>query len=483
MPMKRICMLLPLCVCVMLAGGCVNLSPKYARPGLSEAVPEQYKEEEGWRTGLPKAEMDRGAWWEIFKEPKLNELMLKLNAANQNIAEAAANLRQARAQADVARSAFFPSFSAPASATRSGTEGGGGPRTNYSVGVSSQWEISFWNALPGYEAAKAQAEATAADFAAMRLAMQAELAQNYFQLRAYDVQQDLFESTIKAYKRALQLTRSQYRGGIATSADVSQAEAQLAMAEAQLTAVQRQRSLLEHAIAVLAGQLPASFSLEKGELAAFVPEVPTGLPSSLLERRPDIAAAERRVATANQQIGLARAAWFPTLNIGGDFLFQGTSWVGASLYTWSVGPSAALSLFEGGRRLAENESAWAAYEAEVASYRQSVLQAFKEVEDNLGALSYLEKEAKAHERAVKASREALRQSLSQYEGGMTTYLQVVTNQTTVLSNERNAIDVQAQRLSAAVNLVKALGGGWREEDLKKLAEGDLPTEGVEPRKW
>lgn len=476
-------LLLPLCcICLALLGGCVNLSPKYARPELAEAMPEQYKEEEGWHTGRPMADLDRGSWWEMFGDPALNELMGKLNAANQNIAQAAANLRQARAQADVARSAFFPSLSLPASAARAGTEGGG-PRTTYSIGASNQWEISFWNALPGYEAAKAQTEASAADLATMRLAMQAELAQNYFQLRAYDVQQSLYESTIKAYKRAVELTRSQYRGGIVTPADVSQAEAQLAMAEAQYTAVQRQRSLLEHAIAVLVGQLPSSFSLERDTLSATLPNIPTGLPSRLLERRPDIAAAERLVASANQQIGLARAAWFPTLSIGGDFLFQGTSWIGSSIYTWSVGPSAALSLFEGGRHLAENESAWAAYEAQVAAYRQSALQAFREVEDNIGALRYLETESKAHDRAVKASREALRLSLSQYEGGMTTYLQVVTNQTTVLSNERSAIDVQAQRLIAAVDLIKALGGGWREEDIRNTAWGDAPPEGTEPRRW
>ena len=231
------------------------------------------------------------------------------------------------------------------------------------------------------------------------------------------------------------------------------------------------------------GQLPSTFSLGRAEPGAAIPAVPTGLPSSLLERRPDIAGAERRMASANEQIGLARAAWFPTLNLGGEFLYQGTSWLASPLYTWSVGPSAALSLFEGGRHLAENESAWAGYEAEVGTYRQTVLEAFKDVEDNLGALRHLETEASAQDRAVQASREALRLSESQYRGGMVTYLQVVTNQTTVLSNERSAIDVQSQRLVASVNLIKALGGGWQAKDIKDLAWGPAPQEGLAPRVW
>lgn len=480
--MKTTYTLILLGLCALLLGGCVNLSPKYARPGFEEPIPDQYKEEEGWHTGVPRADIDRGSWWTIFNDPTLNELMPKLNASNQNIAIAAANLRQARTQINMAQSAFLPTLTGPASLTRSGTEGSG-PGTRYSAGVSSQWEISFWNALPGYEAALAETEASAGDYATMRLAAQAELAQTFFQLRAYDSQLALYESTIKAYKRAVGLTSSQYRGGIATSADVAQAETQLATAEAQYAGVQRQRALLEHAIAVLTGQLPSGFSLERGKLVADIPVVPSGLPSALLERRPDIAAAERRVASANQQIGFARAAWFPTLNIGADFLFQGTSWLTSPLHTWSVGPSAALSLFEGGRKLAENEAAWAKYEADVASYKQNVLQAFKEVEDNIAALRYLEKEAKAQQRAVRASREALRLSTSQYSGGMTTYLQVVTSQTNALSSERNAIEVHSQRLVAAVNLIKALGGGWQQSDLQNLVKGTAPEVPAGKMRW
>jgi NodT family efflux transporter outer membrane factor (OMF) lipoprotein len=468
--MKKYCLAIALLPLIM-ASGCVNLSPRHAPPAMSEEFPVAYKEDKGWQTAQPRASLDRGSWWEVFRDESLSALIRQANTANQNIAVAAANLRQSRAQVAVARSAFFPGVTAPASVTRSGTENAG-PGTRYSVGFSSQWEISFWNALPAFEAAKAQAEATASDYATMRLSVQAELAQNYFQLRAYDGQQTLYEDTIKAYRRAVELTRSQYNGGIATPADVAQAEAQLAQAEAEYAGVQRQRSILEHAIAVLVGQLPTTFTLPRAEPESLIPAVPTGIPADLLERRPDISSAERLVAVANEQIGLARAAWFPTLTLGSDLLYQGTSWIGSSLYTWSVGPSAALTLFEGGKRLAQSESAWAAWEAQVATYRQTVLQAVKDVEDNIGALRHLAVEAAAQDRAVKASREALRLSLSQYRGGMTTYLQVVTNQTAVLSNERNAINVQAQRRIAAVNLIKALGGGWNTQVMRQDASGE-----------
>lgn len=453
--------------CLLFCTGCLNLSPAYTPPGMLEPVPAQYKEEQGWKTAMPREAVTRGAWWEAFGDPDLNGLMDKVNRANQNVTVAAANLRQARAQIGVARAALFPAFSAPAQATRSRTEGAPAV-TNYSYGVSAQWEISFWNALPALEGARAQAAATAADFATALLAAQAELAQSYFQLRGLDSQMTLFESTITAFARAVELTRSQLRGGIVTRVDVDQAETQLASAEAQLAALKRQRAELEHAVAILTGQMPSSFHLPRGSLAAAVPPITSSLPAALLERRPDVAAAERRVAVANEQIGLARAAWFPTLSLNAENIAQGVGWRSAPLWTWSVGPAAALTLLQGGSRLAESDAAWAAYEAEVAAYRQIVLQAFKDVEDNLSALHYLEREAEAQSRAVAASASALRIAMSQYRGGMTTYLQVVSSQTTALSNERSAIDVQAQRLVATVNLIKALGGGFRAQDLQDL---------------
>ncbi len=463
--MKRFLCLLPL---VFSLAGC--LSPTYTRPELSEAIPQTYKEEDGGRAARPSDDAPKGDWWPAFNDPTLNGLIAQADAANQNIAVAAANLRKARAQAASARSAFFPTVGASGSALR-GSSSGDPVRASYSGGISAQWEVGFWNAIPAFEAASASVEATAADYASMRLLIRAEVAQNYFQLRTLDMQHDLYESTIAAYAKAVQLTRSQFREGMVTAADVAQAEAQLASAEAQLANLDGQRATLEHSLAVLIGKLPSSFSLERGELTATLPSIPTGLPSGLLERRPDIAGAERRVAVANEMIGVARAAWFPTVTLGADRVLSG-DWLQAPLTTWSLGPKAAMSLFEGGKRLAESDAAWADYEGTVATYRQTVLEAFKDVEDSLSSLSWLARQAEAQDRAVAASETALRLSLSQYRGGMTTYLQVVSTQTAALTARRQALEVQGQRLAASVNLIKALGGGFHRSELEKDPLGD-----------
>jgi NodT family efflux transporter outer membrane factor (OMF) lipoprotein len=448
-------------LCLVLSG-CVNLSPEYAPPDLGQPLPPAYKEEEGWKIAAPADALDRGPWWEVFADPELNRLEDLLNANNQDIARSAANLRGARARIQAARAAFFPGLSLPASYTRSGR--GDGVASLASAGLSAQWEISFWNSLPAFEAARANAQAASADFATLRLAAQAELAQAYFQLRTLDAQMDLYASTIQAYARAVRLTRSQYRGGIVTPADVAQAEALLAGAESELLALERERAGLEHGIALLTGQTSSSFSLPRGSLTASLPDIPPSLPAALLERRPDIAAAERRVAAANQSIGIARAAWFPTLVLGGGRAAEAAGWGISPVTVWSLGPSAALSLFQGGRRLAESETAWADYEASVAAYRQTVLAAFKDVEDNLSALALLARQSAAERRAAAAARRALSLSLSQYEGGMTTYLQVVSAQTASLLNERTLIRLEGLRLIAAVKLIKALGGGWKGEE-------------------
>ena len=452
-----------LAVCILclplFLGGCFNFSPKYGVPDLQQPIPQEYKEEAGWKTAAPADALDKGPWWELFGDAELNRLMADLNIANQDIARAAATLRRARSQITAARAALLPGVSLPASYTRSSR--GAGITSGYSVGISAEWEISFWNSLPALEAAKAEAEATAADYATMQLSSQAELAQAYFDLRTLDVRIALFDTTIATYTRALRLTQSQYQGGIVTRTDVAQAETQLAQAEADRLALLRQRAEFEHAIAILTGRIPAAFSLAPGTLTAVVPAVPVGLPSTLLERRPDIAAAERRVAVANQQIGIARAAWFPTFSLGGSRSLEAVGWHAAPLTVWSMGPSAALSLFEGGKRLADSDAAWADYEGSVADYRQAALQAFKDVEDGLSALGYLAQEAEAQRRAVESARTTLRLAMAQYQGGLTTYLQVVSAQTTALNNESAAIQVQGQRLIEAVNLIKALGGGWR----------------------
>lgn len=464
----------PLFLSAALLGGCLNLSPDYAPPPLHTPMPSAYKEEGGWKMATPGENLDRGNWWEDFRDPVLNGLIRQADAANQDLAVAAANLREARAQIAVARSALMPGVSLPASLTRSGSEGSS-PGTNYSFGVSAQWEISFWNALPALEAAKYTTEASAADLATIRLAVRAELAQSYFQLRVFDAQSFLLEETADVYAKAVALTRSRYRGGLVTPLDVAQAEAQLADAQAQLAALQRQRAAYEHAVAVLAGQAASSFSLPAAEFVAEAPSVPPGVPSGLLERRPDIAAAERRAAAANQQIGLTRAAWFPSLTLGASYLGEGTGWLTAPVYTWSVGPSAVLEIFQGGGRLAQSDAARAAYEAEVGAYRQTVLVAVREVEDALSALRYLEKESAERKRALDASREALRLAMSQYRGGMTTYLDVVSSQNTVLENERSVVNLRGERLAASVGLIKALGGGWRVDDMSSALAGNEPA--------
>jgi NodT family efflux transporter outer membrane factor (OMF) lipoprotein len=461
--MKRLLCIIPL---VLSLAGC--LSPTYTTPAPSDTIPHAYKEEDGGRAARPADDAPKGDWWLTFNDPTLNGLIAEADAANQNIASAAANLRRARAQAATARAAFFPTLGATGSALRASNADG--PTTaSYSGGMSAQWEVSFWNAIPAYEASKAGVQATAADYASMRLLIRAEVAQNYFQLRTLDMQHDLYESTIAAYAKAVQLTRSQFREGMVTASDVAQAEAQLASAEAQLAALDGQRATLEHSLAVLLGKLPSNFTLERGELTASLPNTPTGLPGTLLERRPDIAGAERRVAVANEMIGVARAAWFPTVTLGASGILSG-DWLTAPLTTWSLGPQAALSLFDGGKRLAQSDVAWAEYEGTVATYRQTVLDAFKDVEDSLSSLTWLARQAEAQDRAVAASETALRLSLSQYRGGMTTYLQVVSTQTAALTARRQAIEVQGQRLASSVNLIKALGGGFQRGDLDKETE-------------
>ena len=463
--------------------GC--LSPSYEKPSLPAPAPAEYKNLGEWVQVNPKSVLQRTSWWTLFQDDGLTRLMQDLNSANQNIAVAAANFRKARAETNAARAGFVPTVDGTGSITRSSTDVTGTSviSESYKFGGNVQWEASLWNTINAYESASATESASAADYAAMKLAMQAELAQTYFQLRALDVQIGLYESTIATFAKAVQLTRSQFQGGMVTAADVAQAETQLASAEAQLADLNRQRAGLETGIAILTGRMPSSFTLERGPLVATVPAIPTGLPSALLERRPDIAAAERRVAVANEGIGAARAGWLPSIFLGADASKTGAALFSAPITVWSLGPSAAINLLNGGKTIAKTDAAWANFEAAAAQYRQTVLQSFKEVEDNLAALRHLGVQAEAQERAVRASQMALRLSLSQYQGGLTTYLQVVNTQTAALTNERSAIQVQGQRLVAAVMLVKALGGGWDTAAIGEIMQGKGPQEGVEARRW
>ena len=436
------------------------VGPDYQRP--EAAVSAAYKEAAGWKVAEPRDEASRGNWWEIFGDPKLSALIESIDMSNQNVLLAEARFRQAQALAAQSRAALFPTLDANASITRSRSPTGVvGER---SVALNSSWEIDLWGRLRrALESSAASAQASAADLAAARLSAQAELASNYFQLRVLDAQKQLLGDTVTAFDKSLELTRNRYAAGVAAKVDVAQAETQLKSTLAQSIDTGVQRAQLEHAIAILVGKPPSEFSIAPVPLAVTMPRVPLGLPSELLERRPDVAAAERRAAAANAQIGVAKAAYFPSLTLSASGGFRSAN--AADLFTapsrfWSIGPALAQSIFDAGLRRAQTEEAIAAYDATVAEYRQAVLAGFQEVEDNLAALRILEEEAKVQDEAVRAARESVVLTTNQYKAGIVSYINVVTVQTTQLSNERTAVGILGRRLVAAATLVKALGGGW-----------------------
>ncbi|UFS69215.1 efflux transporter outer membrane subunit [Geomonas sp. RF6] len=470
-----------------------SVGPDYVKP--SAEVPTQYKEThppdapfketKGWKVAQPGDPGLSSTWWELFGDPQLNALESQVEISNQNIKEAEANFRQARALVREARSGYFPTVTTSPSVTRSRTPGGsssgrsgaGATFTDFNLPADATWEIDIWGRVRrAVEGSRGRAEASAADLAAVRLSAQAELARNYFLLRVQDTQQRLLDATVANYQKALELTRNRYDSGVAARAEVLQAETQLQSTKAQALDLQVQRAQLEHAIALLIGKSPASFSLKAEELKPTFPVIPVALPSQLLERRPDIAAAERRMAAANADIGVAKAAYFPSLSISASAGFQALSaadWLLWPSRFWSIGTSLGQVLFDGGLRRARSEEAVAAYEANVAAYRQSVLVAFQEVEDNLVALRVLEEEAKVQEAAVVAARQSVDVSLNQYRAGTISYLNVVVTQYAALNNERAAVDILGRRLAASVGLVKALGGGW--------SSGTLSAEGRNAR--
>ena len=456
------------CVLALALVGCA-VGPDYLRP--DAAVSDAYKEATGWKVAEPRDEASRGNWWEIFGDPQLSVLIESINISNQNVRLAEAQFRQAQALAAQSRAALFPTFDANASITRSrsptGAVGGttaGRIINNRSVALSSSWELDLWGGLRrALESSAAGAQASAADLAAARLSAQAELASDYFQLRVLDAQKQLLDDTATAFDKSLELTRNRYAAGVAAKVDVVQAETQLKSTQAQAIDTGVQRAQLEHAIAILIGKPPSEFSLAAVPLAVTMPRVPLGLPSELLERRPDVAAAERRAAAANARIGVARAAYFPSLTLSGNTGFRSaaaTDLFAASSRFWSIGPALAQSIFDAGLRRAQTEQAIAAYDATVAEYRQAVLAGFQEVEDNLAALRILGEEAEVQEGAVRAARESVLLTTNQYKAGIVSYINVVTVQTTQLNNERTAVGILGRRLVAAVTLVKALGGGW-----------------------
>jgi len=471
---------------VLLCAGCM-VGPDYSKP--SVPMTAAYKEDQGWKLARPLDHIPRGKWWEVFGDPQLNALEEQVSQANQNVKVAEAHFRQARAMIGFFRAGLFPTVTAGASAA-SVRNGALSPFSTSSVGASSgtspggkstgeflltgdiSYEIDLWGRIRrSVTAAREEAQATAGDLETARLSIQAELAFDYFELRSADAQQRLLNDTVKAFDEALQLTIRRFEGGAAPKSDVAQAQTQLETTQVQATDIAVQRAAFEHAIATLIGKPPADFSLPPAPLDLQPPNIPAGLPSELLERRPDIAAAERRVAEANEQIGIAKAAYFPTVTLNALLGFENSSirnFGGWQSFLWAVGSSVAQTIFDGGRRRATSEAALAGYDATVASYRQATLDAFQQVEDNLAALRILEQETQQQARAVLSAQESLQLFTNRYKGGVDNYLQVITAQTVALANERNQVDIMRRRMDASVLLVKALGGGWHVDDLPQF---------------
>jgi NodT family efflux transporter outer membrane factor (OMF) lipoprotein len=457
-----------LAILALALAGCA-VGPDYKRPEVQ--VASAYKEAGEWKPAQPQDDLDRGKWWEIFGDPQLDALLQQVEISNQNVLVAEAQFRRAQAVVAASRAAYFPTLDASVSVVRSrsptGVIGGttaGRIITNRSASLSAGWEADLWGRLRrAVESSEASAQASAADLAAARLSAQAELASDYFQLRILDAQKQLLDDTVAAFQKSLDLTKNRYDAGVAAKVDLVQAETQLKSTRAQAIDTGVQRAQLEHAIAILIGKAPAEFSIAPVPLAVTMPRVPIGLPSELLERRPDVAAAERRVAAANAQIGVAKAAYFPSLTLSGSYgsrSADASQWFTVPSRFWSIGPALAQSIFDAGLRRAQTEQAIAGYDATVAEYRQAVLAGFQEVEDNLAALRILGEEAQVQEEAVRASRESVLLTTNQYKAGIVSYINVVTVQTTQLNNERTAVGILGRQLVAAVTLVKALGGGW-----------------------
>ncbi|HEX5431770.1 MAG TPA: efflux transporter outer membrane subunit [Bryobacteraceae bacterium] len=455
------------------------VGPKYIRPDVP--APPAFKEPppEGWKNSQPNDAGSRGSWWEIYNDPQLNSFEEQVVLNNQNIQVAAANFRSARAAVMAARSALLPVVNGGGVLTgsqQSQNRFGGNfvnptPFADIQFPITASWTADVWGRLRNIvQANVATAQATAGDLESALLSMQADVAVNYFLLRGSDAEKQLIDTTVSAYQRALELTTNRFNQGIASQVDVAQAQTQLESARAASTDTQVLRATYEHAIAVLIGKPPAEFSIAPNPLAMDLkpPVTPPELPSELLERRPDIASAERRVAAANAEIGVARAAYYPTVTLAASFGIETSDLL--KLFTWpsrfwSVGPTLAQTLFEGGQRRAAVEQAQAAYDATAASYRQTVLTAFEAVENNLSTLRLLETEAASQALAVQAAERSLTLANNQYVGGITNYLQVITAQQAALGNESAAIQLLTRRMTASVNLVVALGGGWNASDL------------------
>jgi NodT family efflux transporter outer membrane factor (OMF) lipoprotein len=492
------------CCCALALAGC-NLAPDYQRPKLEtsasfkEAVPEPSGAAQGWRLAAPNDETLRGSWWELYHDSQLNALEERVAVSNQTVVAAEANYRVARALLMSAQSSLFPSVTADPSVIRSRSSasiaagggssvttstapstGGGsgvGPRTDYTLPFEASYEVDLWGSVRNSIAQSSlAAQASAASVETALLSTQSALAQAYFSLRAADEQRRILDTTLADYEASLHLVRTLYNNGLASEEDLAEADTQLDSAEAQATDLGIARAQYEHAIAVLIGISPSRFSIGVSPFKPQLPQIPVGLPSELLERRPDIATAERQVAAANAGIGLARAAYFPTLTLGATAGFAATD-LGKLLdwpnRIWSVGPSLAAPIFEGGLRRAENEQARAAYDASVADYRQTALAAFQSVEDDLASLRILSKEVVQQHRAAVAAQKLVQLSVTRYQNGLDSYVNVITAQNTFLTNRLGELQVQLRQVTASIALVNNLGGGWDDSQLDQTGKTAL----------
>jgi len=459
----------------LFSSGCLKVPP-YERP--TAPVPAAFKEPppQGWKEAQPSDGTLRGNWWEIFGDPALNALEEQVAINNQNVLLAEAQFREAAAAVRVARSGLYPLVTTTPSVTGSQASsrltnraGSTSPVGVYEIPVNASYTADVWGSIHrGIAASANSAQAAAALVESARLLYRSELALDYFQLHGLDGDIAVLQQSVKSYQEYLVLTQNRYAGGVASDADVAQAETQLYTTQAQLTDVEVQRAQLEHAIAMLIGRPPMGFAVPRMPIQVPPPRVPVGLPSALLERRPDVAQAERQVAAANEQIGIAKAAFYPVLTITASAGLEATSflnWLTWPSRFWAIGPQVAQILFDAGKRKAQLAEAQASLDASAASYRQTVLTAFQQVEDNLAALRVLENEATVLEDAVKSAERSVTVSTAQYKAGTASYLQVITVQTIALQDQRSAVDVQTRRMTASVSLVQALGGGWNASSL------------------
>ena len=469
-----------LAVAVIQTSGC-TVGPKYQRPAAE--VPKAYKEVGNWKPAQPNDQNLGGNWWTVFQDPQLEALELQVNVSNQNLKAAEAQYRQARAVVRYNRADYYPTVTAGPSATRTRVSANRPPPNSIFDGITYNdfalpFDISYQADVWGrvrrtVESSREQAQASAADLATVNLSMHADLAIDYFLARSLDAEEQLLNSTVTQYEQALELIETRFTGGIASDVEVQQAKTQLETTRAQAIDVAVARSQYEHAVAILIGKPPAEFSLPPLPLTAPPPNIPVSMPSELLERRPDIAAAERRVASANAQIGVAKAAYYPLINLGATGGFESSSITnllnGPSGF-WSLGFAAAQTIFDAGRRRAASDQAVAAYDQSVANYRQTVLTGFQQVEDNVAALRILEREAQTQDRAVEAAQKYLDLAITRYKGGVTSYLEVTTAQSASLSDQVTAVNLLGRRMVNSVLLIQALGGGWDRSALPEHPE-------------